>query len=64
MFKLNLDLLEKIKKAITPAKLVPAEGMYTFDCFGCSSECSSGCKGSCMGSCYGGCFGSCSGHSR
>ena len=39
MFKINSELLEKIKQAIIPEKLAPAEGVYTMGCFGCSSEC-------------------------
>ncbi len=64
MFKLSSDLLNKIKQAITPTKLVAADGVNTFGCFGCSSECVSSCKGGCKGSCSGGCMGSCSGHTR
>lgn len=64
MFKINAELLEKIEQAIMPAKLAPAEGVYTMDCFGCSSECVSSCRGGCWGNCSGGCIGSCSGSTR
>ena len=64
MFKLNSDLLEKIRQAITPERLVPADGMNALGCFGCSSECVSSCSGGCKGSCSGGCGGTCSGHTR
>ena len=64
MFKLNRDLIEKIKNAITPTQLAPAIGLHTMGCFGCSNECSGGCKGSCAGSCFRGCGMTCSGHTR
>ncbi|MBQ2714708.1 MAG: hypothetical protein IJF76_03665 [Clostridia bacterium] len=64
MFKLNSELINKIKQAIVPTNLVPAEGIFVRDCFGCSSECVSSCRGGCWGNCSGGCIGSCSGSTR
>lgn len=64
MFKISSELLEKIKKAVTPVQLVPADGMKTAGCFGCSSECVSSCRGGCWGNCSGGCIGTCSGSTR
>ena len=61
MFKIDNSLLEQIKKAIVPQKVIPADGIYTAGCFGCSSECVSSCRGGCWGNCIGGCYGSCSG---
>ncbi len=64
MFKLGKELLDKIRSAIKPQELVPAEGNYKFGCFECSSECVSSCTGGCWGNCSGGCIGSCSGSTR
>lgn len=54
MFKLNDDLLNKLKSVIRRKDFCPVVVGFT------PSSCS-GCDGGCESSCYGGCYGGCTG---
>lgn len=61
MFLLSDELIVKIKKAISPMELAPANGYYTNSCDRtCGSSCDNSCCNGCSGSCsttaaHGGC---------
>lgn len=61
MFKIDSELIGKIKGALKQKQLAPAAGNLVFDCFGCSGSCSGSCKGSCWHSCLADCGTTCAG---
>ena len=61
MFKIGNELMNKIKQAITPKKLVQVSASFSAGCYGCSNVCTSNCGNNCISSCSSGCGTSCAG---
>lgn len=65
MFNLSEKLMEKLRSALKPMQLAPANGMISDDCWGCSDGyCVDRCQGSCVRDCQNDCSTSCRGGSR
>lgn len=65
MFKLDVELLEKLKNAFTLDPILAVAGpQIHYVCAGCTAACAQNCTSGCKGSCKGGCTRSCKGNSR